>query len=109
MRPTAALLLFLCIPSITVAATCTSCGSSRFPTPGACVVAGTLVEPRAEGCCADSEALTLLGRILDELGGSAYEATKATVERGNSPFGAAILSNEAPGYPLLYADANQVG
>jgi hypothetical protein len=73
------------------------------------VVNVTHVDPKAEGCCADSEALTLLGRILDELGGSAYEATKATVDKGNSPFGAAILSNEGPGYPLLYADANQVG
>lgn len=90
------------------AAACSSCGTSRFPTPSACVVSGTTVDPKAEGCCADIEAVTLLGRILDELGGSAYEATKATVDKGNSPFGAAILSNEGPGYPLLYADANQV-
>lgn len=86
---------------------CTSCGNSRFPTPGSCAVQGTTVNPTAEGCCADAEALELLGRLIDELGGSAYKATKATVDNGNSPFGAAILHNTA-GYPLLYADANQV-
>jgi hypothetical protein len=72
------------------------------------VVFGTNVDPHAQGCCADNEAVTLLSRIIDELGSSAYEATKATVDKGNSPFGAAILSNQGPGYPLLYADANQV-
>eukprot|EP00775_Hariotina_reticulata_P007558 gene7558-7766_t len=41
--------------------------------------------------------------------GSAYDATKDTVDKGNSPFGAAILANQPEdGYPLLHADANKV-
>lgn len=51
----------------TPSAICTSCGNSRFPTPGSCVVQGTRVDPAAEGCCADPSAITLLQRLLDEL------------------------------------------
>lgn len=104
------LLLSLLLPAAAAAA-CASCGASRFPTPGACVLDVDSAAAKATGsaaCCADDEALDLLAALLKALGGDALAATVAAMDQGNSPFGAAILANKAPEYEVVYADANQV-
>jgi tRNA(Arg) A34 adenosine deaminase TadA len=86
---------------------CVSCGKSSFPTPSACVVSNTTIDPAAPGCCLDRAALDLLSKLLGVLRGAALTATAAAVDAGDSPFGAAVL-DAGQGHAVLHADANKI-
>lgn len=111
---TALLLLGAALMVATVAAqdnACkgSSCGKSYFPFPGACVADGFKLDPKAKGCCADDEFLTFLRRIIDVMGNDAYAAVKTGSDKGNPPFGGAILKNEPKNnWPTIITSHNTV-
>lgn len=86
-------LLLLSLPGCLA---CSSCGTSRFPGPGACVVQGIAVEPKVSGCCADAQAVHLAQRLNDVLGGKMLRITLRSMKKKGEWRPAPHRSRSAP-------------